>query len=80
MSRRLDAMRANSKGDWKFADIEALCLEFGASCRPPTGGGSHYRVYHAKIARKLTIPFKRPIKAVYIRQLVSFIDDVRKLT
>lgn len=79
MSKRLDAMRANPKGNWKIADIEALCHEFGVSCRPPSGGGSHYRVYHPKISRKLTVPFKRPIKAVYIRQLVSFIDDVRKV-
>jgi len=30
-------------------------------------------------AEKLTIPYKRPIKPVYIRKLVAFIDAVRKL-
>jgi hypothetical protein len=30
------------------------------------------------MAEKLTIPYKRPIKLVYIRKLVAFIDAVRK--
>jgi hypothetical protein len=28
------------------------------------------------MAEKLTIPYKRPIKPVYIRKLVAFIDAV----
>jgi hypothetical protein len=30
------------------------------------------------MAEKLTVPYKRPIKPVYIRKLVAFIDAVRK--
>jgi hypothetical protein len=30
------------------------------------------------MAEKLTIPYKRPIKPVYIRKLVAFIDAVRE--
>jgi len=29
------------------------------------------------MAEKLTIPFRRPIKSVYIRKLVTFVDAVR---
>jgi predicted RNase H-like HicB family nuclease len=36
-------------------------------------------VAHPALTAKLTIPFKRPIKPVYIRQLVSFIDAVETL-
>jgi hypothetical protein len=32
----------------------------------------------ARTAEKLTIPYKRPIKPVYIRKLVAFIDAVKK--
>jgi len=46
--------------------------------RAGRGGGSHYKVAHAQMAEKLTIPYKRPIKPVYIRKLVAFIDAVRK--
>lgn len=47
-------------------------------CEPARGGSSHYKVAHPKIGEKLTVPFKRPIKPIYIRKLVAFIDVVRK--
>ena len=32
------------------------------------------------MAEKLTIPYKRPIKPVYIRKLIAFIDAVSNLS
>lgn len=77
MSNRLEAMRANPKAGWTIGEVEAVCAEFGIACRPPRGGGSHFRVGHPSQGEKLTIPAKRPIKAPYIRDLVRFIDTVR---
>jgi len=77
VSRRLEEMRRNPRGDWRIEDVSALCREFGVLCEPARGGGSHYKVAHPRMAEKLTMPFKRPIKAVYIRQLVAFIDKLR---
>jgi hypothetical protein len=77
MSKRLDAMRRNPQGDWKIADVEAICKEFEIVCLPHRGGSSHYKVSHPSQTEILTVPFKRPIKPVYIRQLVKFIDAVR---
>lgn len=79
MSRRLEDMRRNPAADWRIEDVVALCREFGVLCEPARGGGSHYKVGHPRLAEKLTIPFKRPIKAIYIRKLVAFIDAVRML-
>jgi hypothetical protein len=79
MSKRLERMRDNPAANWTIGDVEALCHEFGILCEPPRGGGSHYKIAHAGIAEKLTIPFKRPIKPVYIRHLVSLVDRVRQL-
>ena len=39
---------------------------------------THYKVKHVDMAAILTIPAHRPIKPVYIRELVRFIDGVRK--
>ena len=77
MSKRLEAMRRNAAGDWKIADVEALCREFGVQLMPNRSGGSHYKISHASQSEILTVPFKRPIKAVYIRKLVKFVDAVR---
>ena len=77
-SKRLEEMRTNPRGDWRIADVEAVCREHGVMCEPPRGGGSHYKVGHSLVEAKLTIPYKRPIKPVYIRRLVELIDLVRQ--
>jgi hypothetical protein len=77
MSKRLDKMRRNPRADWTTSDVQAVCDEFGVSCKPSRSGSSHFKVSHEGLAEILTIPFKRPIKPVYIRKLVAFIDAVR---
>ncbi len=77
LSDRLEKLRANPAADWRISDIEAVCREHGVFCAPPRGGGSHYKIGHPAMAEKLTIPFNRPIKPIYIRKLVAFLDAVR---
>jgi len=77
MSKRLDQMRRNSRSDWTIRDVEAV-WEYGVTCEPNRSGGSHYKIAHRAVPEILTIPFKRPIKPVYIRKLVVFIDAVRE--
>ncbi len=60
-----------------MADVERICRAFGIACTPPRKG-SHYKVKHAGVAAILTIPAHRPIKPVYVRELVRFIDLVRE--
>lgn len=76
MSKRLDQMRRHPQSDWTINDVTALCREFEIFCEPPRGGGSHYKIYYLSMAEILTVPFKRPIKAVYIRRLVAFVTEV----
>jgi hypothetical protein len=71
----LDHMARNPAADWKVAQIEVVCKMFGATFSPPRGGGSHFKVSKPGKREILTIPFKRPIKPVYIRKLVSFLRD-----
>lgn len=75
MSDRLEAMRANPKGNWRIQDIEAVCAAHGLRCSPPKRG-SHYKVGHPAIPEMLSIPFARPIKSVYIRKFVQMVDAV----
>ena len=79
MSKRLTDMRANPRANWKIGDVEALCAEFSIACKPPSGGGSHYKISHPSSREILTIPSRRPIKLVYIRKLVSFVEAVKKV-
>ena len=79
MSKRLEAMAQNPRENLSMTDVAALCREFNILCSPPTGGGSHYKISRPAMAAKLTIPFKRPIKPVYIRKLVAFVEAVKGL-
>ena len=69
-------MRDNPR-DWRIGDVERLCAGIGIACTPPRKG-SHYKVAHRAMPMILTIPFDRPIKPIYVRELVAFVDAVRK--
>ena len=74
-AKLLERMRSNPR-DWRIEDIVTVCEGFGIACTAPRKG-SHYKVKHAKIAEILTIPAHRPIKPVYVRDLVKFIDALQ---
>ena len=76
MSDTLDRMRRNPAADWTISDVQAVCAQHGVRCVPPSGGGSHYKVSHPSQQAILTVPRARPVKAVYIRKLVKFIEAV----
>jgi len=67
-------MRVNPAGDWRIRDVEALCREYGLSFRFGKGT-SHAHARHPSAREILTIPAQRPIKPVYIRKLVRYIDE-----
>ena len=70
--KTLAAMRANPKADWRMAEMETVAAAFGVSVRK--SGGSHV-VFRAPAGAKLTVPARRPIKPVYVRLFVAFIEE-----
>jgi hypothetical protein len=71
-AKRLEAMRANPRGDWRISDIEAVCRDWGLGCSAPRSG-SHFKITHPDLPDMLSIPFARPIKPVYIRKLIAMV-------
>jgi len=71
----LTAMKANPTADWQIHDIEVVCGQFGLVITPARGGGSHFKVRRPGRNAILTIPARRPILPVYIRALVSMIEE-----
>jgi hypothetical protein len=53
-----------------------VCRSFGIRCAAPSGGGSHYKIAHPSQREILTVPSRRPIKPVYVRKFVRFVDAV----
>ena len=52
-------------------DIETLCNQVGLSLKPPAHG-SHYKVLSDILHGSPTVPYRRSIKPVYIKEIVSF--------
>ena len=75
--KRLSDMRRNPRDGWQIEDVRVVCSEFGIELRPPSSG-SHFKVTHPDAQEILTIPAKRPVKAIYIKQFVAFVDQLRK--
>jgi len=77
VSDLLDQMRRNPRADWTIKDVETVCKQHGLVCSPPNKG-SHYKISVPGTPVILTVPYKRPIKPVYIRLLVRLIDLKRE--
>lgn len=76
--KRFDAMKRNPRDDYRIEDVCAVAGLFGITCEKPSGG-SHYNLRHDRIDGILTVPFRRPIKTVYILLLLQIIEGIRRL-
>ena len=72
----LESMRRNPAGDWQMADLLSLAKRFGLEVR--STGGSHHVFSHARSAVILTVPARRPIKAVYIKQFLVLLNALEE--
>jgi predicted RNA binding protein YcfA (HicA-like mRNA interferase family) len=71
MSRRdkkLAQMARNPCGDWRIEDLQSVADSHGVEW--VHDGGSHV-VFRDKDGAHLTVPARRPIKPVYIKQFVA---------
>lgn len=68
----LSAMAANPRNDWRIEQLVSVAEKIGLAVHPPRGG-SHY-VFSSDQVREthLTVPYKRPIKPVYVRLFAEF--------
>lgn len=70
------AMRRNPAEDWQMADLLTLAKRHGLSVR--STGGSHHVFAHAQLADTLTVPARRPIKAIYIKHFLRLLDALEE--
>ena len=69
----LDQMRRNPQAGWSIGDVQRLCDEHGIELMKPTRD-SHYKAASPFLAAHQCVPYKRPIKPVYIKGLIAMID------
>lgn len=66
-------MRANPR-DWRIEELETVAKRFGIDVRKT--GGSHCVFLHPDSELAVTVPFKRPIKPIYVSQFLALLDDL----
>jgi predicted RNA binding protein YcfA (HicA-like mRNA interferase family) len=67
-------LRANPRA-WRIKSLGAVAAAYGVNVRK--SGGSHVVFEHPAVAEALSVPAHRPIKPVYVRRFVRFIDALR---
>ncbi len=71
-AKLVDAMRANPKADWTPENVRAVARANGLTLRQR---GTSHAVLTNTLGHHLTIPMHKPIKPVYIRRLVEFVEE-----
>ena len=68
--RILEKMRNNPR-DWRIDSLKTVAASYGIEWRQP--GTSHVTFRHPD-GSKLTVPAHRPIKPVYVRRFIRFLE------
>ena len=72
-------LRALANGqDLPWDQTKAFLEKLGAEVKPPTGGGSHFKIV-CKVYSTMYIPVhKGSIKKIYARQIADLLNDLAK--
>ncbi len=66
----LDKMR-NNPSDWRIEDLKIIADRFGFTYRQL---GTSHVTFRAPNGGTLTVPAAKPIKKVYVKRIITFID------
>ena len=71
--KTLQKMRKNRMG-WRIEELQVVAEENFVEWRRPGRGGSHVIFSAPGVREIVSVPAKRPIKPVYIKQFLALID------
>jgi hypothetical protein len=72
-SKTLEKMRKHPLG-WRIEELQAVAERSSVEWRRPGRGGSHVIFSAPGVREIVSVPSKRPIKPIYVRQFVALID------
>lgn len=67
----------NNPLNWRVDQVETVAASFGFG--RIEAKGSHTKFYHPRLPEILTVPVKRPIKPIYIKQLLALIAKLEEM-
>ena len=69
--RQLLQMKNNPQDNWRIDALKAIARRHGIEWRQP---GSSHVTFRRADGGKLTVPAQRPIKPIYIKQFIKFVE------
>lgn len=76
INKKIMAMKNNPKGDWVIEDLKSLADKHGIVYRQP---GTSHVTFRSLNGRKLTVPAHKPIKAIYIKLFIKFLEGEKNV-
>jgi hypothetical protein len=76
--KTLQKMRRNHTG-WRINELQAVADGCGVEWRRPGHGGSHVIFSASGVREIVSVPSKRPIKPVYVRQFLALVDSAMEV-
>jgi predicted RNA binding protein YcfA (HicA-like mRNA interferase family) len=75
---KLYAKIVNNPKNVTFEELDKILHKQGFKRSNPSSGSSHYTYRHPELTNILTIPYKRPIKAIYVKQALAIIEQLEE--
>ena len=73
VDKLLQKMRKSQAG-WRIAELQAVAEAHRVDWRQPGRGGSHVIFSAAGVREIVSVPARRPIKPIYVKQFLALID------
>jgi hypothetical protein len=75
INKKLKAMKANPKNDWKMDDLKSIAKRYSIICRQP---GTSHVTFTCENELSVTVPNNKPIKPIYIKKFVNLIESLNE--
>ncbi|MBL8132989.1 MAG: type II toxin-antitoxin system HicA family toxin [Anaerolineae bacterium] len=76
--KRLQKLRHNPIGV-SFEDLKRVLEDAGFVLDHATGSHHVFRMEISEHTFRITIPFARPVKSIYVKQAIALIDEMHRL-
>jgi len=75
--KTLEKMRRNPQGDWTMDELLSISRRLGIEVR--NSDGSHHVFSYPGIDEDVSVPYRRPIKPLYIKRFLALVDAVKEV-
>lgn len=75
IGKQIEKMRNNPR-NWKIDDLKIIAKRVGLDHRQ---SGTCHVTFRSRNGQKLTVPARKPIKAIYIKQFLELINDLGEI-